>query len=57
MVELDFRRTIVARKLAAGSRSGRAPLPADLPADLRGTGRSYDDMVRVIRARLCEEGG
>ena len=59
MVELDFRRTICSRdKLAVwfafwGERRFR-PTYRRICAE---RDRSYDDMVRVICARLCEEGG
>jgi TetR/AcrR family transcriptional regulator, transcriptional repressor of bet genes len=59
MVELDFRRTICTReKLAVwfafwGERRFR-PTYRRICAE---RDRSYDDMVRLICARLCEEGG
>ncbi len=59
MVELDFRRTICSRdKLAVwfafwGERRFR-PTYRRICAE---RDRSYDDMVRVICARLCEQGG
>jgi TetR/AcrR family transcriptional repressor of bet genes len=59
MIELDFRRTICSRdKLAVwfafwGERRFR-PTYRRICAE---RDRSYDDMVRVICARLCEEGG
>jgi TetR/AcrR family transcriptional regulator, transcriptional repressor of bet genes len=59
MVELDFRRSICSRdKLAVwfafwGERRFR-PTYRRICAE---RDRSYDDMVRVICARLCEEGG
>jgi TetR/AcrR family transcriptional repressor of bet genes len=59
MVELDFRRTICSRdKLAVwfafwGERRFR-PTYRRICAE---RDRSYDDMVRVICARLCDEGG
>lgn len=59
MVELDFRRTICSReKLAVwfafwGERRFR-PTYRRICAE---RDRSYDDMVRVICARLCKEGG
>jgi TetR/AcrR family transcriptional regulator, transcriptional repressor of bet genes len=59
MVELDFRRTICSReKLAVwfafwGERRFR-PTYRRICAQ---RDRSYDDMVRLICARLCEEGG
>jgi TetR/AcrR family transcriptional repressor of bet genes len=59
MVELDFRRTICSRdKLAVwfafwGERRFR-PTYRRICAE---RDRSYDDMVRMICARLCEEGG
>jgi TetR/AcrR family transcriptional repressor of bet genes len=59
MVELDFRRNICSRdKLAVwfafwGERRFR-PTYRRICAE---RDRSYDDMVRVICARLCEEGG
>jgi TetR/AcrR family transcriptional repressor of bet genes len=59
MVELDFRRSICSRdKLALwfafwGERRFR-PTYRRICAE---RDRSYDDMVRVICARLCEEGG
>jgi TetR/AcrR family transcriptional repressor of bet genes len=59
MVELDFRRTICSReKLAVwfafwGERRFR-PTYRRICAE---RDRSYDDMVRVICARICEEGG
>ena len=59
MVELDVRRTICSReKLAVwfafwGERRFR-PTYRRICAE---RDRSYDDMVRVICARLCEEGG
>ena len=59
MVELDFRRTICSRdKLAVwfafwGERRFR-PTYRRICAE---RDRSYDDMVRVICAKLCEEGG
>jgi TetR/AcrR family transcriptional regulator, transcriptional repressor of bet genes len=59
MVELDFRRTICSRdKLAVwfafwGERRFR-PTYRRICAE---RDRSYDDMVRLICSRLCEEGG
>jgi TetR/AcrR family transcriptional repressor of bet genes len=59
MVELDFRRTICSReKLAVwfafwGERRFR-PTYRRICAE---RDRSYDDMVRMICARLCDEGG
>lgn len=59
MVELDFRRSICARdKLAVwfafwGERKFR-PTYRRICAD---RDKSYDDMVRVMCRRLCEEGG
>lgn len=59
MVELDFRRTICSRdKLAVwfafwGERRFR-PTYRRICAE---RDRSYDDMVRLICARLCEDGG
>jgi TetR/AcrR family transcriptional repressor of bet genes len=59
MVELDFRRSICSRdKLAVwfafwGERRFR-PTYRRICAE---RDRSYDDMVRLICARLCEEGG
>jgi TetR/AcrR family transcriptional repressor of bet genes len=59
MVELDFRRSICSRdKLAVwfafwGERRFR-PTYRRICAE---RDRSYDDMVRVICARLCEQGG
>jgi len=59
MVELDFRRTICSRdKLAVwfafwGERRFR-PTYRRICAE---RDRSYDDMVRLVCARLCEEGG
>ena len=59
MVELDFRRSICSRdKLAVwfafwGERRFR-PTYRRICAE---RDRSYDDMVRMICARLCEEGG
>ncbi|HET8691147.1 MAG TPA: transcriptional regulator BetI [Steroidobacteraceae bacterium] len=59
MVELDFRRTICSRdKLAVwfafwGERRFR-PTYRRICAE---RDRSYDDMVRVICAKLCEQGG
>ncbi len=59
MVELDFRRTICSRdKLAVwfafwGERRFRPTYRRICQA----RDRSYDDMVRLICARLCEEGG
>ena len=59
MVELDFRRTICSReKLAVwfafwGERRFR-PTYRRICAE---RDRSYDDMVRLICARLCQEGG